>query len=169
MVFFPPFVTKSFLSIFCFRVTISGMHIRMKRIDTSLPLPAYQTTGAVAFDLYARKTTTIKPFAPHIIPTNLIVEVPKGYVLMLASRSSTPIKKGLMVANGIGVIDQDYHGDKDEIGVQVLNFTNHDVVIEKGERIAQALLVSIAKVTTFEEVDSIKSKSRGGFGSTGLT
>ncbi len=72
-----------------------------------------------------------------------------------------------MVANSIGVIDQDYHGDKDEIGIQVLNFSNDEVVVEKGERIAQALLVKIAKVETFEEVESIKETSRGGFGSTG--
>lgn len=143
------------------------MKIKIKRIDTSLPLPEYQTNGSVAFDLYARVTTTINPFSPTIIPANVIIEVPKGYFLMLASRSSTPIKKNLMIANGIGVIDQDYHGDKDEIGIQVLNFSQEDVVVEKGERIAQALFVQIAKVAEFEEVESIKSDSRGGFGSTG--
>lgn len=143
------------------------MNIRIKRIDSSLPLPEYQTEGSVAFDLYARKTTIIPPWSPTIIPANIIVEVPEGYFLMLASRSSTPIKKKLMVANSVGVIDQDYHGDKDEIGIQVLNFSKADVTVEKGERIAQALLVKIAKVETFEEVESIKETSRGGFGSTG--
>lgn len=143
------------------------MNIRIKRIDSSLPLPEYQTSGSVAFDLYARTKTIIQPWNPTIIPANIIVEVPEGYFLMLASRSSTPIKKKLMVANSIGVIDQDYHGDKDEIGIQVLNFSNDEVVVEKGERIAQALLVKIAKVETFEEVESIKETSRGGFGSTG--
>lgn len=143
------------------------MKIKIKRIDPTLPLPQYQTPGSVAFDLYARKTIVIQPWKPTIIPANVIVEVPEGYFLMLASRSSTPIKKNLMVANGIGVIDQDYHGDKDEIGVQVLNFSKEDVTVEKGERIAQALLVQIAKVVEFDEVDSIKKESRGGFGSTG--
>src|SRR5690554_3338061 len=103
------------------------MKVRIKRVDSDLPLPSYQTEGAVAFDLYARTTTVIKPFTPTIVPTNLIIEVPKGYFLMLASRSSTPIKKHLMVANGIGVIDEDYHGDRDEIGVQFLNFSQEDV------------------------------------------
>ena len=143
------------------------MKIKIIRIDKTLPLPSYQTNGSVAFDLYARESITIKPWTPTIIPANVIIEVPEGYFLMLASRSSTPIKKHLIVANGIGVIDQDYHGNKDEIGVQVLNFTNEDVIIEKGERIAQALLVQIAKVVEFNEVITIKEESRGGFGSTG--
>jgi len=143
------------------------MNLKIKRIDPSLPVPKYQTPGAVAFDLYARVSTLVKPFSPTIIPTNIIVDVPEGYFLMLASRSSTPIKKHLMVSNGIGVIDQDFNGDTDEIGVQVLNFSQEDVVIEKGERIAQALLVKIAKVEDFEEVARMSKKSRGGFGSTG--
>src|SRR3989344_436838 len=142
------------------------MKVKIKLIDPTLPLPTYQTAGSVAFDLYARQTTIVKPWIPTIIPANIILQVPPGYFLMLASRSSTPIKKHLMVANGIGVIDEDYNGDTDEIGVQVLNFSQEDVVIEKGERIAQALLVKIAKVEDFEEVVSINEKSRGGFGST---
>ncbi|KKQ37088.1 MAG: Deoxyuridine 5'-triphosphate nucleotidohydrolase Dut [Candidatus Roizmanbacteria bacterium GW2011_GWA2_37_7] len=143
------------------------MNLRMKRIDTSLPVPEYQTHGSVAFDLYARTTTTIKPFTPTIIPANIIVEIPDGYFLLLASRSSTPIKKHLIVANGIGIIDQDYHGDTDEIAMQVLNFSKEDVTVEKGERIAQAILVKIAKIDKFVEVQSMKKESRGGFGSTG--
>ena len=143
------------------------MKIKIKRIDPTLPIPQYQTPGSVAFDLYARETIVIPPWKPTIIPANVIVEVPEGYFLMLASRSSTPIKKNLLVANGIGVIDQDYHGDHDEIGIQVLNFSENEVTIEKGERIAQALLVQIAKIVEFDEVDSIKKESRGGFGSTG--
>ena len=143
------------------------MKIKIKLIDSTLPLPTYQTSGSVAFDLYARRNIKLPPWKPTIIPANVIIEVPKGFFLLLASRSSTPIKRNLIVANGIGVIDQDYHGDKDEIGVQVLNFSDKDVMIERGERIAQALLVQVAKVVEFEVVDSIKKESRGGFGSTG--
>ncbi len=146
---------------------MTTMKIKIKLIDKSLPLPQYQTEGSVAFDLYARETLIIHPFTPTIIPANVVIQVPKGYFLMIASRSSTPLKKKLLVANGIGVIDEDYHGDKDEIGVQVLNFSQEDVTVEKGDRIAQALLVQIAKVVNFEVVESIKSESRGGFGSTG--
>ena len=143
------------------------MKIKIKLIDSTLPLPTYHTLGSVAFDLYARKNIKIAPWKPTIIPANVIIEVPKGFFLLLASRSSTPIKKNMIVANGIGVIDQDYHGDKDEIGVQVLNFSDKEVTVERGERIAQALLVQVAKVVEFEVVDSIKRQSRGGFGSTG--
>lgn len=146
---------------------MTTMKIKIKLIDTSLPLPSYQTEGSVAFDLYARESVVIPPFTPTIIPANVVIQVPKGYFLMIASRSSTPLKKNLMVANGIGVIDEDYHGDTDEIGVQVLNFSQKEVTVEKGERIAQTLLIQIAKVVDFEVVDSIKSESRGGFGSTG--
>lgn len=143
------------------------VNISIKRIDTTLPLPNYQTTGSVAFDLYARIDIQIDPFIPTVIPANIIIHVPEGYFLMIASRSSTPLKKGLMLANGIGVIDTDYHGDKDEIGVQVLNFTQKEVHIKKGDRIAQALVVKIEKVASFCEVESISKTSRGGFGSTG--
>src|SRR3989338_8245453 len=93
------------------------MKIEIKLIDSTLPLPTYQTSGSVAFDLYARRNIKIPPWKPTIIPANVIIEVPKGFFLLLASRSSTPIKRNLIVANGIGVIDQDYHGDKDEFEV----------------------------------------------------
>lgn len=132
-----------------------------------MPVPAYQTEGAVAFDLYARKTTEVPSFKPTIIPLNLVVKVPKGYVFMLASRSSLPLKKNLMVANSVGIIDQDYCGDNDELGLQVLNFTKELVTVEKGERIGQGLLVKIEQVKKFNVVKSMKAKSRGGFGSTG--
>lgn len=86
--------------------------------------------------------------------------------MLLLSRSSLPLKKGLMVANGVGVIDQDYCGEEDEVGLQVFNFTQNDVKIEKGDRIAQGLIVPVA-VANFIEVDKMDQQSRGGFGSTG--
>jgi dUTP pyrophosphatase len=142
------------------------MKLIIKRIDRSLPLPAYQTKGSVAFDLYARIDISVKPFIPTIIPANLVIKVPKGYFLMICSRSSTPIRKNLIVSNGIGVIDQDYCGESDEIGIQVLNFSKNDVVVEKGERIGQAILVKIAIAEKFVEKKQMSSKSRGGWGST---
>ena len=142
------------------------MKVRIKRIDKTLPLPKYETEGAVAFDLIARETVTINPKEIKLIPANIIVEIPKGYVLIVASRSSTPRKKGLMLANSIAVIDQDYHGDKDEIMTQVYNFTEHPVTVERGEKISQAMFVRVDTVE-WEEVNSeMRSGSRGGFGST---
>jgi len=142
------------------------MILKIKRIDKNLPLPAYQTNGSVAFDLYSRINTTIKPKTIKLIPTNLIVQVPKGYMLFIALRSSTPQKKGLLLQNGVGIIDQDYCGKKDEIKMQLYNFTDKKIKISKGERLCQAVLVKIAPQVQFKEIN-IKSKSRGGFGSTG--
>lgn len=142
------------------------MKLHIKRIDQSLPLPLYQTNGSIAFDLYARLKTIIKPKTIKLIPTNLIIKTPPCFMLLIAARSSTPLKKGLMLANGIGIIDQDYCGKNDEIKVLVYNFTNNTVTVKKKERIAQAILVKIARAS-FTEANETKTKSRGGFGSTG--
>lgn len=142
------------------------MKVKIKRIDASLPLPAYQTAGAAAFDLYSREDLVIPPKSVTLIPTNIIVEIPKGYMLTVVTRSSTPKKKGLLVPHGIGIIDQDYHGPKDEIMLQVYNFTDQEVSIAKGERVGQAAFVRVDQ-GEWEEVEEIKKESRGGFGSTG--
>jgi len=142
------------------------MRVKIKRIDKSLPLPVYETQGAVGFDLLARTDVTIQPKGIELIPANVIVQVPKGYALILASRSSTPRKHGLTKPHGIGVIDQDYCGDEDELKIQVMNFTDKPVTIAKGTKISQGIFVKVAK-PSFKEVDQISKKSRGGFGSTG--
>ncbi len=142
------------------------MKVKIKRIDTSIPLPAYQTSGAVAFDLTSRLDITVAPKSLGAIPVNIIVEIPEGYMLMVASRSGGPKKKGLFMANGVGIIDQDYHGEKDELILQVYNFTDQEVSVTKGERIGQAVFVRIDK-GEWEEVSEMKANSRGGFGSTG--
>jgi dUTP pyrophosphatase len=141
------------------------MKVKIKLIDKSLPLPQYQTSGAVAFDLYARQDLIILPNEVARIPTNLIIAVPAGHMLYLRDRSSTAKKKGLMVT--AGVIDQDFHGPEDELLFQVYNFTKQQVVIKKGERIGQGVFVKIDQAE-WEEVigENIKSASRGGFGST---
>ncbi|MBI2037436.1 MAG: dUTP diphosphatase [Candidatus Magasanikbacteria bacterium] len=142
------------------------MKVKIKRIDTSLPLPEYQTTGAVAFDLYSRVDMTIAPKSLGLIPTNIIVEIPKGYMLTVVTRSSTPKKKGLLVPHGIGIIDQDYHGEKDEIMLQIYNFTDQEAPVAKGERMGQAAFVRVDQ-GEWEEVSEMKKDSRGGFGTTG--
>jgi len=141
------------------------MNVKITRIDKSLPLPIYETEGSVGFDLLAREDVIIEPKTIELIPANVIVEVPKGYTLILASRSSTPRKHGLTKPHGIGVIDQDYCGPKDEVKIQVFNFTEDPVTITKGTKIAQGLFLRVDRVE-FEEVDEIKKESRGGFGST---
>ena len=141
------------------------MKARIKLIDKSLPLPTYQTAGSVGFDIYSREDTEIKPHEIALIPGNIIVETPPGYMLLVALRSSTPRKKGLIKPHGIGVIDNDYCGEGDEIKVQVYNNTSNVAKVEKGERIAQGIFVKIDKFD-WEETDTM-GKTRGGFGSTG--
>lgn len=142
------------------------MQIKIKRIDNTLPLPEYHTPGSVAFDLYSRVDIVVAAGETAMFPANFIIETPPGYMLMVAARSSLAKKKGLKLANGIGVIDQDYCGENDEINLLVHNYTNQDVKIEKGERLAQGIFVKIDKAE-WEEVNKINDKSRGGFGSTG--
>lgn len=142
------------------------MRLQITRIDVTLPLPRYETPGAVAFDIYAREKTTIGPGELGFIPTNLIVDIPEGYVLILASRSSTPKKKGLLIPHGIGLVDQDYCGPEDEMKAQVYNFTDAPVTVERGERVAQAMLTPVVRCELVE-VELVTQESRGGFGSTG--
>ncbi len=141
------------------------LHVAIKRIDTSLPLPTYATSGSVAFDLICREETEIAPRKLGYIPGNVIVQTPPGYMLLLTMRSSTPRRKGLLVPHGVGVIDQDYCGEGDELMVQVYNFRDEVVTVQRGERIAQGMFVPVTHVI-WDEVDSV-GKGRGGFGSTG--
>jgi len=142
------------------------MHIPIQRVDTSLPLPSYATPGAVGFDLITRETTVIEPGKIALVPGNVIVRVPQGYALLIVPRSSLPRKKALVCPHSIGVIDQDYHGEKDELLVQVQNISDQPVTVERGERIAQGLFVKV-EIAEWQEVESHGAESRGGFGSTG--
>lgn len=141
------------------------MKVKIKRLDRDLPLPVYETDGSVGFDLVAREETTIEPGTIELVPSNVVVEVPKDYMLIVASRSSTPRKKGLTPPHGFGIIDHDYCGPTDEVKIQVYNFSTEPVIVARGEKIAQGVFVHIDKFE-WEEVDEIAEESRGGFGST---
>lgn len=142
------------------------MKVHIQRIDNSLPLPPYASHGAVGFDLVTRVTTVIEPGAIALVPGNVVVKVPDGYALLIIPRSSMPRKKGLVCPHSIGVIDQDYHGENDELLVQVQNITNQPVTVERGERIAQGMFVKVEQAQ-WQEVTSHGAADRGGFGSTG--
>jgi dUTP diphosphatase len=142
------------------------LHVAIKRIDTDLPLPTYATAGSVGFDLLCREDTEIAPRTVELIPSNVIVRIPAGYMLMLTLRSSTPLRKGLLIPNGVGIIDQDYCGEGDELKVQVFNFRDEAVIVTRGERIAQGIFIPVMSVQ-WNEVDSM-GPGRGGFGSTGV-
>ena len=141
------------------------MKVKIKRFDPELPLPKRQTDGAAAFDLTAREAMTIEPGKIGYVSLNIAVETPQDHFLLLAARSGTH-KKGLMAANGIGIIDPDYRGDDDEVKIPYYNFSDRPGSIEKGERVAQAVFVPIAKFE-WEEVKKMENKTRGGFGTTG--
>lgn len=143
-----------------------ALAIKIKRVDSTLPLPAYHSAGAAAFDLYARVDTTVPAQSLAKIPTNIIVAVPPGYVLTISPRSSLAERLGLLFPNGFGIIDSDYCGPEDEILLSVYNFTTKPVTINRGERLAQGLLVPVPRVE-WQTATTLAGPNRGGFGATG--
>ena len=141
------------------------MKVKIKRLDKDLSLPQYETGGSVGFDLLCRESVTVAPQTVTLIPANVIVETPPGYMLMVTLRSSTPRKRGLLIPHGVGVIDPDYCGEGDEIQIQIYNFTDQPVTVERGDKIAQAIFVRV-DIAEWSEVSEMGSETRGGFGST---
>jgi len=140
--------------------------VKIKRIDKSLPLPQYKTKGAVALDLCARENISIKPKEIRYIPLNVALQIPDNCWVLVAPRSSTH-KLGIMQANGIGIGDRDFCGDNDEYHFAAFNFTDKEVLVEKGTRIAQLMILHFSPVE-WEEVENLNQPDRGGFGSSGV-
>src|SRR5262245_46792275 len=143
------------------------LSVRIHRLAPDVTLPRYETAGAAGFDLAASTDVTVAPGAVVLIPTGLVIAVPPGHFLGIFARSSTPLKKGLMVANGVGVIDEDYCGPKDEVKIQVLNFTQSPVEVKRGDRVAQGVFIPVTRAAWQEEAGDLREGSRGGFGATG--
>ena len=141
------------------------MKIKMRRFDKSLPLPEYKTEGAACMDLYTREDTVIHAHAFGRVPLNVAIEIPKGTFVLLVARSSAH-KLGLLPSNGVGIGDEDFKGDNDEYNFLVYNVTENDVLVEKGSRIAQIMVLDLQRVE-IEEVDKLGNEDRGGIGSTG--
>lgn len=142
------------------------MQIQIKRVDQTLPLPQYESEGAVAFDFIARVGTIVPPRGIALIPSNIIVNTPPSFMLMIAPRSSFAMKKGLTFPHSVGLVDQDFCGQEDEIKIQVYNIGDSPIQVERGERIAQGVFVKMERAD-WQEVPEMQSKSRGGFGTTG--
>lgn len=142
------------------------MRLKIMRVDSTIPLPAYGTEDAAGFDLAAAHDVTVAPGAVALVRTGLVIQAPAGHFLAIFARSSTPLKRGLMVANGVGVVDPDYCGATDEVMIQVRNFTDRDVAVKRGDRLAQGIVLAAPRVT-WEEVTEIRPAPRGGFGATG--
>jgi dUTP pyrophosphatase len=142
------------------------MLVSIHRLDPSVALPQYETAGSAGFDLASSVEMTVQPGEVALVPTGLVVAVPRGHFLGVFARSSTPLKRGLMVANGVGIVDSDYCGPKDEVKIEVLNFTAQPVTVRKGDRLAQGVVLPFVRAE-WRETDTPTGATRGGFGSTG--
>jgi dUTP pyrophosphatase len=142
------------------------MRLKIKRLDPGVGLPEPATAGAAGFDLASAVDVDIPPRSIRLIGTGLVIAVPDGHFLGIFARSSTPLKRGLMVANGVGVVDADYRGPADEIKIQLVNITDGPVQIRRGDRLAQGIVLPCPRVE-WEEVEEMDVPTRGGFGSTG--
>ena len=131
-----------------------------------MSLPGYGTNEAAGFDLASAHDLVVGPRQIVLVRTGLVIEVPTGYFLAIFARRSTPLKRGLMVANGVGVIDPDYSGPNDEVMIQVMNVTESNVQIRRGDRLAQGIVLPAPRVA-WDEVSEIREVTRGGFGATG--
>lgn len=142
------------------------MKLKIKRFDKEIPLPEYKTAGAVAMDLALRIGGTIAPHQTLRLPLNVAIKPPAGHFILLAARSSL-YKRGLTMRNGVGIFDEDYTGDNDEYQAVLYNFTNEEVVVERGERVAQIIVIPYVRAD-LQEVDTMGEPDRGGFGTTGI-
>jgi len=146
----------------------------LQKIDLSYvylsenPEPEYAYSTDSGFDLRANETVTMEPFGRALIPTGLFLDVPERCEIQVRPKSGLAIKRGLSVLNTPGTVDYGYTG---EIKVIVFNFTNETQVINKGDKIAQAVVCPVAQGNQINlvRVDKLRNKDRNdnGFGSTG--
>ena len=139
----------------------------IRRLRPDVELPRYQTAGAAGFDLAASEDVVVQPGQVVLVPTGLVIQAPAGHFLAIVARSSTPMKRGLMVANGVGIVDEDYCGPADEVKIEVVNFTQQPVNVSRGDRLAQGLFIPVVRAEWREADGELREGSRGGFGATG--
>ena len=142
--------------------------ILIKRLSKNIPLPKYETDGSSGMDIAAdvKANIEIKPGKSEIIPTGLVVSIPKNFEIQIRPRSGLAAKNQISVLNTPGTIDADYRG---ELKVILINLGNKNFIVEKGLRIAQMVLCPIIKAN-IKEVETLENTERGsgGFGSTGV-
>lgn len=144
------------------------MKIKIKKLRKGALIPHLATTGSAACDLYALldEPITLQPHQRFTVPTGIAIALPSSdCVAIVCARSGLAYKRGLALANGIGVIDSDYRG---EIFVAVINNDTVPQTIENGERIGQLMIMPVFRAE-YEECDELDQTERGsgGFGSTG--
>jgi deoxyuridine 5'-triphosphate nucleotidohydrolase len=143
--------------------------VRVRRLphNQDLPLPGYATDGAAGMDLVAAlvEPVIVAPGQRVLIPTGLAIALPPGYELQIRPRSGLALRNGIVLPNSPGTIDEDYRG---EIQVIVLNTGSEPFRVERGTRIAQAVLAPVVRAAWEEVVDlDVTTRNAGGFGSTG--
>jgi deoxyuridine 5'-triphosphate nucleotidohydrolase len=144
--------------------------IQVRRLPHSdgLPLPAYATPGAAGMDLLAAVAApvTIEPGKRALIPTGLAIALPPGFEMQVRPRSGLALRNGILLPNSPGTIDEDYRG---EVRVILLNASDTPFTVERGMRIAQAIVAPVVRAE-WQAVETLDdtSRSTGGFGSTGV-
>ena len=148
---------------------IVKIEIRQLPHGEGLALPAYQSAHAAGLDLLAAvpdgSPLILAPGAYALVPTGLIIALPPGYEAQVRPRSGLAAKHGVTVLNSPGTIDADYRG---EIGVLLINHGAKPFPIQRGERIAQMVIASVARAELVSAASlSATERGEGGFGSTG--
>ena len=141
--------------------------VLIKKLNSSVKIPEYKTSGASGMDLIAfiKEPINVKSKTSSVIPTGLAVAFPENYEIQIRPRSGLAAKNNLTVLNTPGTIDSDYRG---EIKVIIYNHGNKDFIIKNGDRIAQMVLSPVIKMKLEETSDLPETiRGEGGFGSTG--
>ena len=144
---------------------------RLSTAKTEYRLPERSTKGSAGYDFFAPYRVVCKPKEITHIRTGVKAQMLQDEVLLLFNRSSNPQKKGLLLLNGVGVIDEDYYNNptnEGEIGFMFYNMTDNDVVIEKGDKLGQGIFTTFFKITDEIENEFERATRTGGFGSTGV-
>ena len=137
--------------------------------DSENSNPEYTYESDSGFDLRSTEEVWVQANDRKLIPTGLRFDIPLGFEIQVRSKSGLALNQGLMVLNSPGTVDSGYQG---EVKVIIFNTTNDRIKIEKGQKIAQAVLCPVmnGKWVNLVKVEEIGSKDRNdkGFGSTGL-
>lgn len=129
--------------------------------------PTPGTNKSVGYDLAISEDASIGARSVKLVGCGLIITPPEDAWIMIAARSSLH-KRGLVLANGVGIVDPDYCGPTDEIKLALMNVTDETVYVKQGDRLAQLIFMPLYKMYTWERVDlEERQANRGGFGSTG--
>ena len=140
---------------------------KVKRMKDDIKLPERSTLNSAGYDFFALEDIIFNPETITRVFTGVKCELMPNQVLILANRSSNPSKKGLILLNGIGVVDADYYGNPDndgEIAFEFYNMLDETVEIKKGEKLGQGLILKFDKT----EDDYVTNVRKSGWGSTGV-